>query len=213
MRRTAGFALLLVSLAMLWGCSHTVLVPVPPRMDLHSYGTLGVVEFACDSDPSIDAQATREFEARIHAAQPGTPLVELGSRGAVLAAVGGRKFDADALRKIGAKYGVDAIFLGEIAYSEPKTDVKLTDVTKLEGDVRTVVRGDIFGRLVETRNGASVWSSSAWATKQVGRLSVSAERGVSGAMRSSNPREEMVATLVYHLTQDFRPSSMRQRVK
>jgi hypothetical protein len=72
MRRSVGIALLL-SLAMLWGCSHTVLVPVPPRMDLHAFGTLGVVEFASNSDPAINAQATREFEAHIHAAQPGTP--------------------------------------------------------------------------------------------------------------------------------------------
>jgi len=36
---------------------------------------------------------------------------------------------------------------------------------------------------------------------------------VSGTMNNSNPREEMVPTLVYHLTQDFRPSSSRQQVK
>ena len=79
--------------------------------------------------------------------------------------------------------------------------------------MRIEVRGDISSRLLETRTGASVWSSSAWARRQVGRLNVSAEQGVSGTMRSSNPREEMVPTLVYHLTQDFRPSSVRQRVK
>jgi hypothetical protein len=79
--------------------------------------------------------------------------------------------------------------------------------------VRTEVRGDISSRLVETRTGASVWSSSAWARRQVGRLNVSAEQGVSGTMNNSNPREEMVPTLVYHLTQDFRPSSVRQQVK
>jgi hypothetical protein len=212
MRKSARFALLL-SLASLWACSHTVVVPVPPRMELKSYGTLGLMEFASNSNAAINAQTTREFQAHIHAAQPGTRILELGNRQAVLAAVGGRQLDADALRKIGEKYGVDAIFLGDIAYSEPKTDVKLSDVTKLEGGVRIEVRGDISSRLLETRTGASVWSSSAWARRQVGRLNVSAEQGVSGTMRSSNPREEMVPTLVYHLTQDFRPSSVRQRVK
>jgi len=212
MLKSAGLALLL-SLATLWGCSHTVVVPVPPRMELKSYGTLGIVEFASNSDPAINARTTREFQTHIHAAQPGTRILELGTREAVLAAVGSRQLDADALRKIGEKYGVDAIFLGDIAYSEPKTDVKITDLTKLEGSVRTEVRGDISSRLVETRTGASVWSSSAWARRQVGRLNVSAEQGVSGTMNNSNPREEMVPTLVYHLTQDFRPSSVRQQVK
>ena len=212
MLKSAGFALLL-SLATLWACSHTVVVPVPPRMELKSYGTLGIVEFASKSDPAINARTTREFQTHIHAAQPGTRILELGTREAVLAAVGGRQLDADALRKIGEKYGVDAIFLGDIAYSEPKTDVSVTDFSKLEGSVRTEVRGDISSRLVETRTGASVWSSSAWARRQVGRLNVSAEQGVSGTMNNSNPREEMVPTLVYHLTQDFRPSSVRQRVR
>lgn len=209
MRKYAGFTLL--SLAVLWGCSSTELVSVPPRMDLKSYGTLGIVEFASNSDSTINTYATRQFQAHIQAAQPGTPFLELGSREAVLAAVGANQFDADTLKKIGDKYGVAAIFLGDIVYSE-KTDVKVTDITKVEGGVRTEVRGDISSRLVETRTGASVWSSSAWAKRQIGRLSVS-EQGVSGGMSNSNPREEMVPALVKHLTQDFRPGSVRRRVK
>jgi hypothetical protein len=212
MRSTAGFALL-VSLAILGACSHTVVVPVPPRMDLKGFGTLGVVEFTSNADPAINARATREFQAHIHSAQPGTRLLELGSREALLAAVGGRQLDADALKKVGAKYSVDAVFLGEIAYSEPTTDVTVTDITKLEGRVRTEVRGDISSRLLETRTGASVWSSSAWAKRQVGRLSVSAEQGVSGSMRNADPREEMVPSLIFYLTEDFRPGSVRQTVK
>lgn len=212
MQKSIGFAMLL-SVAMLWGCSHTVVVPVPPRMELQSFGTLGIVEFTSNSDLAINSQTTREFQAHIHSAQPGTRILELGTREEVLAAVGGRQLDAVALRKIGEKYRVDAIFIGNIAYSEPKADVRITDSTKLEGGVRVEVRGDISGRLVETRTGANVWSSSAWARRPVGSLSVSAEQGVSGAMRRSDPREDMVPTLVYHLTQDFRPSSVRQQVK
>jgi hypothetical protein len=209
MRRYAGFTLLL-SLAMLWGCSRTVLVPVPPRMELKSYGTLGIVEFASNADRAINAHATRKFQEQIQAAQPGTRFIELGNREPLLAAVGGSQLDADALRKIGEKYGVAAIFLGDIAYSEPKTDVKLTDLTRLEGGARTELRADISSRLVETRTGASVWSSSAWVRRQIGRVSVSTERGVRAEASKSNPREEMIPALVYQLTHDFRPSSVRQ---
>jgi hypothetical protein len=213
MRKSAGFVLLLLSLATLWGCSHTVEVPVPPRVELQGYGTLGLVQFASNSNPAINAQTTREFESHIHAAQPGTRIVELGTPESLLAQVGSRQLDAQALRRIGEKYGVDAVFLGNLTYSEPKADIQLTDATKLEGGVRIEVRGDISSKLVETRTGASVWSSSAWARRQLGHLNLSAEQGVSGAMRSSNPREEMVPALVYHLTEDFRPSSVRQQVK
>jgi hypothetical protein len=210
MHKYAGFTLL--SFAVLWGCSSTELVSVPPRMDLKSYGTLGIVEFASNSDSTINTNATRQFQEHVQAAQPGTPFLELGSREAVLAAVGASRFDVDTLKKIGDKYGVAAVFLGDIVYAE-KTDVKVTDITKVEGGVRTEVRGDISSRLMETRTGANVWSSSAWAKRQVGRLSVSAEKGVSGGMSNANPREEMLPALVKHLTQDFRPSSVRRRVK
>jgi hypothetical protein len=198
---------------MFSGCSHTVVVPVAPRVELRGYGTLGIVEFDSNFSPAVDARATLEFQSHIHAAQPGTRIVELGTRESLLAAVGGQQLDADALRRIGEKYGVDAIFLGSVTYSEPKTEISVTDVTRLEGGVRIELMGDIASRLVETRTGANVWSSSAWARRQLGRVSVSAEQGVSGTVRNANPREEMVPTLVYHLTQDFRPGSVRQRVK
>jgi hypothetical protein len=212
MRKSTGWVLM-SSVAMLWACSHTVVVTVPPRLDLQGFGTVGIVEFTSNSDAAINNQTTREFQAHIHSAQPGTRILELGSREEMLAAVGSRQLDAAALRRIGEKYGVDAIFMGNIAYSQPKTDVRITDSTKLEGGVRIEVRGDISGKLVETRTGANVWSSSAWARRPVGSVSVSADQGVSGSMRRSNPREEMVPTLVYHLTQDFRPSSVRQQAK
>src|SRR5512138_242361 len=199
MRKVVGFAAVVLSLATLWGCSHTVTVQVPPRVDLQSYGTLGLLDFASNSSASVNAQATREFESHVHAAQPGTRIVELGSRDSLLAAVGSRQLDAQTLRRIGEKYGVDAIFVGTVSYSEPRTEVKVADISRLEGGVRVELRGDINGKLIETRTGASVWSSSAWARRQLGTVSVSAEQGVNGSLRSSsNPREEMVPSLVYH---------------
>jgi hypothetical protein len=181
-------------------------------MDLKSYGTLGIVEFASNSDAGINSRATREFQAQIHAAQPGTRLVELGSREALFGA-GGRPPDVEVLRKIGAKYGVDAIFLGDIAYSDPVTNVKIGDLSKLEGGMHTEVRGDMSARLVETRTGASVWSSSSWARRQVNRVSISSQQGMSGSMGNENPQAEMLSALVGHLTNDFRPTSVRQQVK
>ena len=215
MRKVAGFAAVVLSLVVLAGCSSTktVTVQVPPRADLQGFGTLGLVDFESNASRSIDAQTTREFGSHIHAAQPGTRIIKLGSRDTVLAAVGSKEFDQQTMRKIGKKYGVDAIFVGSLNYSEPKTEVVITDVAKLEGGVRMDLRGDINIELLETRTGASMWSSSAWAKRQLGRVSVSAEQGVNGGVRSaSNPREDMVASLVYRVTEDFRPTLTRQKV-
>lgn len=206
---------ILLALAMLLGaCSHpTVLVSVPPRMDLRNYPTLGIVDFTSGPEQALGARAARQFQEQVQTAQPGTRFIELGDRDAVLAAVGARQLDVSALRKIGEKYGVAAVFVGELAYSEPTVDVKLMDLTKLEGGMRAEMRGDVSSRLVETATGASVWSRSAWARRQIGSVNVSAEQGVSGGGRTSNPREAMLPTLVYQLTHDFRPTSTRQPAK
>jgi len=211
-RLSTGLALLLAA-AVLAGCARTERVSVPPRIDLSRYGTLGVVEFTSNAGPAVNAKATREFQQRIHAAQPGTPLLELGSRETVLAAVGAQALDAGALKKIGAKYGVDAVFLGEIVYSDPQTKVQIRDLTRLEGSAKTTLRGDMSARLLEARSGASVWSSGSWATRTIGGVSVSAERGVSGGMSEGDPRELMVPAMLDHLTDDFRPSTVKRRVK
>ena len=205
-------AIYAVIAAAVVGCSHThtVLVPVPPRVDLKPYGTLGIVDFSSNGDRTTATQATRQFQEHAQEAQPGTRFLELGSREAVLAGVGASDFNPDALRRIGQKYGVKALVLGEVVYSEPRTDIKLADITKLEGGVRSELRADISARLLETSSGASAWTRSAWTKRQLGNLNVSAERGVSGSLGKSDPREEMVTTLVYHLTHDFRPSTVRE---
>lgn len=212
MRAYTGIALL--ALALLCACSsNTVLVSVPPRMELKSYGTLGIVDFASNAERSTSTRATRQFQEQIQSAQPGTPFIELGDRDALLSAVGARQLDLAAIRKIGEKYGVRAIFVGDLNYSEPRMDIKVSDIAKLDGAVRAEMRGDIASRLIDTATGASVWSSSAWARRQLGAVRVSATEGVSGGVSRSNPRDEMVPALVYHLTEDFRPTTMRQPVK
>jgi len=185
---------------------------VPPPVDLAPYRTLGVIEFTSNATGAINGRATQQLQEQVQAAQPGTRFIELGSREAVLAAVGRNQLDADAAKRIGRKYGVAAVFVGELAYSDPKTDIRVSDLTKLEGGVRTEVKGDISARLLETETGASVWSNSGWVRRQVGRLNVS-EYGVSGAVSKSDPREEMVTALVFQLTHDFRPSTTRQPAK
>jgi hypothetical protein len=206
----SSVAALLLSLGIFSGCTSSVLVRVPPRMDMKAYETTGILDFASNADATINQYATQQFQQQLQAAQPGTRFIELGARESILAAVGAKQLDADAIRKIGQKYGVTAIFHGNITYSEPTTDIRVTDLSRLQGGVKAEIKGDIFGRLVETTTGASIWSSSAWAKRPLGGV-VSRDQGVSVALKNSNPRYEMVPTLVYHLTNDFRASTVRQK--
>lgn len=202
--------------AVLCGCSsspRTVMVPVPPRVDLKPYGTIGIIDFSSNAERATSVHATRQFQEQVQEAQPGTRFLELGSREVVLSAVGAKELDATTLRKIGQMYKVNAVFLGEVVYSEPTTDIKVSDISRLQGGMRTEVRGDMSTRLFETSAGASIWTRSAWAKRQLSNFRVSAEQGVTGSVSKANPREDMVPSLVYQLTHDFRPSTTRERVQ
>lgn len=203
-----------LALAFLSGCaSKTVLVEVPPQVDMAAYPTIGIVEFVANADETIAQRATRRFQESVQRAQPGTRFIELGTREQVLAAVGARELDAQTIRKIGQKFGVAALFLGELTYSDPKIDVVGFDPTRLQGAVKAELKGDMSSRLMETSSGASIWSGSSWAKRQLGSVRVSADLGVSGSMSQSNPRAEMTSDMVHHLTHDFRPTSRRQRIE
>ena len=194
-----------------WGCSTAVVVTVPPRVTLQGYGAVGIVEFDSDAPGRTAAQATRQFQEQVHAAQPGTRFIDLGTSEALLDSVGRQRFDVEAFRRIREKYGVAALFLGELDYAEPQTSVKLGDLTRLEGGMRTEIRGELSVRLVETGSGASVWSSSAWARRELGSVHVSAQGGVTAQVGHADPREAMLPALAYQLTHDFRPRTERQR--
>ena len=128
----------------------------------------------------------------------------------MLGAIGATQLDVDAMTQIGKKYGVSAVFLGEIVYSDPKTDVRVNDITTLDGSIRTEIKGDVSGKLMETQVGASVWSSSAWAKRQLTGVTVSPKRGLRTTIGDSNPRKDMLPALMFHLTEDFRPRMVRQ---
>jgi len=207
LERAMRRSLACLAVLALAACASTTFVTVPPRLELKSFEPLGIVEFASASGGRASAQATRQFQERIQAAQPGTRFIDLGTAEALLESVASAQFDVEAFRKIGDKYGIAALFIGELAYSEPSADFKMADFSR--GAVRAEIRGELSARLVETRTGASVWTSSAWARREIGSLNVSAQGGVSAHIGKADPRDEMVRALVHHLTADFRPARVQ----
>jgi hypothetical protein len=210
-------ALLLLFLSLgLLGCSGSryVTVRVPPEVDLRNYQAVGIIDFASNADAAINRYATQRFQSSVQSAQPGTRLIELGTADSVLAAIGARQLDADAIKKLGTRFGVAAVFEGNIKFSEPKVSVRgITDLALAQGGARAEMRGDMFVRLVETRTAAGVWSNSSWATKQLGGVHVSSDGGIAGTVRTSNPREEMVPDLVREVLTGLRESTVRRRVE
>jgi hypothetical protein len=210
--RTASLSLVFLSLGFSGCGGNYVTVRVPPDVDLKSYEAIGLVEFASNAEASIGRHATERFQSQVQSAQPGTRLVDLGTEPSVLAAVGASKLDADAIKKIGARFGVAALFQGHITYSNPKVKIGgLTDMAIAQGGVRADLRGDMFVKLLETKTAASVWSNSSWATRKLGDVHLSGG-GVSGSVQSFDPQRDMVADLVREVTTGLRETTARKRV-
>ena len=205
----------LLVVAFLTGCgggSQYVNVEVPPRFDVAMLGTVGLIEFTSNADTAVNQYATQQFQQRLLSAQPRARVVELGTMQSVLAAVGSSRLDGEAVRKIGRKYEVAGVFHGNIAYGEPAMDVNVRDISNLRGSMHQTIRGDLYCTFVEAKSGATLWSSSAWSQRQFGGVAVS-QNSINVGDKSENPRHDMIPGLMQRVTEDFRGSVVRERVK
>lgn len=194
------------ALFVLQGCSHAPQVEVPARVQLTRWPTLGIVEFRGAAEPELASLATGQFVQMLHAAQPGTSILELGSAQRVLAEVGHDALDFEAARAIGERYGVDAIFTGELVFDAPKPRVSVGDAFDSVA-ARADVTGRLAVRLLDGRTGASVWRDSSSATAPVAHFGLAEGAGpVFGVSDPSDARTELVQALVQQQRFDFYPS-------
>jgi hypothetical protein len=145
-------------------------VYVPPRLDLARYSTIGIVEFDATGSPGLGALATREFLSSVHDAQPGTPVLELGSAARAFGLSAGATPDAEAVRALAARNQVDAIVLGAIAEQKSKPRVALDVRQGLAASAHLL--GTLDVRVLEARTGATVWSAAARSEVPVAALGV-----------------------------------------
>lgn len=192
---------LLAALLATLGCATKV--HIPPRVDLAAWHTIGLVEFSGDPELLLRTLATRDFMQRLQAAQPGVRIVELGSQQRVLREVGHGELDFESARAIGERFEVDAVFVGDLDFSEVKPSVAVGRAfASLEA--RVDVNGQAAAKLFETRSGATVWSRSSSASANVARIGL--RYGVIPTFGASDPSEVhagLVHQLITDLTGDF----------
>ena len=152
-----GIAILAIALVVVACSSQRVLMP--PRVDLHAFGTIGILEFTPNTFDGLNQQATREFLSAIHAAQPGVPVVELGNQDIVLRGLGRYVLDPDAIRAIGKKHRVDAVAVGVLESRRIEPSIALGRSAE-SLSASAALEGALTVRIVDTRSGATVWSSS-----------------------------------------------------
>jgi hypothetical protein len=206
LRAACLLALLCMTGVGLPGCGHHPSAPqirIPPRIDLSRLGALGIVDFASPGHEAFGADTTREFLAALQSAQPGTPVLELGDEHALLVQLGRETFDADALRALAEKRHVDAVIVGalesqrvspKVAFDTPSTWASAS--ADLEATLRV--------RILDTRSGATLWSTLARAKAQIAGLDVG-PNGVSNVGTNGRDEAQQVLTtrLVRNATGDF----------
>jgi hypothetical protein len=190
-------------------CAHYQDVPVPPQVDLTRYPALGLVRFASNSGRAYEAYATQKFLQHVTQAQQ-VRIVDLGTVEQALAGVGMSQFDAAAMRAIGAKYGVQAVFNGTLEFTGASPSVSLSSLGSL--GIRAEVQGTLTTTLYETQAGAILWTDTAADRGSAGGISL--EPGAVGVDFSNvdNAYTRMIGRMSFQVTDSFRSHWVRQRV-
>lgn len=194
--------------------SKTVVEPVsvwvPPRVDLAAYRAIGMVEFASNQPGGLPRLTSERFLATLQSSQPGVRVIELGPEAQVLQAIGRGALDFQAVKEIGAKYGVDAVVTGRLELSQMKPKLKLANPLA-SMNLRADVEAALVARVLETGTGATLWTGSSNGSAPV--ASASLNQLGRGALHAAKPEDAygaLVHDLVYDITSDFRGYYERQ---
>ncbi len=186
------------------GCAHTVVVEVPPKIDLQPYETIGIVEFSSNARENLNQIATQQFMGFIQNAQPRVRFLELGPEEQLVKKLGRDALDIEAVQAIGKRYGVSSIFTGSFEISDVKPEVSVgTDLSSVRA--AAVVNISMVSKHWETVSGATIWSNSRRGSWKVAGLHSNA-RDISFRMNSSEDQYgRYLEELAFAVTDPFRP--------
>jgi hypothetical protein len=181
-------------------------------MDLSRYRSIGIIEFSSAGTAGLGPYATQEFIHQIQHAQPGLRFVELGNKAQVLAVIGRRELDLEAIKLIGSKFNVDLLAAGSVEVSDIKADFKLSKAfTSINAKATTNL--SLSAKFWETATAATAWTDS------VGMECPVAELGLDSRGKASvginDPQEKyghIVSEMIHCLMPDFQPRYIKKRI-
>ena len=183
---------------------------MPAPVDLHAFGTIGMLEFTSAAGSDINVRAGGEFLAAIHSAQPGVPVLEIGDRNRSLADVGHTALDAEAIRALGKRHQVDTLLVGELEAQRVRPGFSFG--TGLESmSAGADLKGALTVRMYDTRTGATLWTEAVTGCQPLAAVAVA--HGDLAGLGVTDPQEaegRLVQSLVSQATQDFWPYWVRQ---
>ena len=187
-----------------FGCAHTVVVQIPPKIDLQPYETIGIVEFTSNSQENLNQIATQKFMGCIQNAQPQVRFLELGPEDQLVRKLGRNALDIEAIKAIEKQYGVSSIFTGRVEISNVKPKVSIaTDLSSLRASA--VVNISMVSKHWETVSGATLWSNSRQGHWKVAGIRSNAQ-DISFSMNTPEDQYgRYLEQLAFAVTDNFRP--------
>ncbi len=201
------------AMIMMLACAHTEKVLVPPKVDLKSYPSIGVVEFSTNAEDTLKPYVTQNFIENIQSAQPGTRILELGDADHLLRSLGHSQLNPETIQSIGQKYKVDAIIVGHLQVSQVKPKINVYTASK-SLNAKAYVEAALKTRIMETDSGATCWTRATSGKTQVAKINLM--KGGPFSVGVSDPKEKygkLVPKLVYANTMDFRSKYEYRTVK
>ena len=189
-------------------CGGAHYAQVPARLNLHPYGRVAVVSFYSDqSSSNLSGFATQQFAEALLASQPGIELLEVNAAGASSRDLTTNADSAAIARALGTARA-PAAFVGRLTVSgvKPRAGVGGSAGVKLSADVRA----ELTVRLLTTDGAATVWRSSAAASRTVGHVALAGRLPSIGGRDPNDAYGEIVRELVADVTRDLRPTLVKQ---
>src|SRR4030043_1430180 len=195
-------------LLLLFGCGHYAWFP--PEVNIPPEQKVGLIRFTLkNAEGGLYVFATDRFLQEVMRAQRGARLLELGTLPEVLADVGEEKLDADAVRKIGSRHGVDSVFSGEIMISDVKPQVSVDAFIKDLG-MRASFTIYVSAKLQSTDSGVVLWTDSVERKETVAFLGLMhGQVPYFGAQDKEGANGGLFDGLPHDVTWDFRPIKRR----
>lgn len=214
MKQNIVAAVGLVLLVGIFGCSShqppVQAVMVPPRVDLAPHQTIGVLEFDSDTKGKLASFATTRFVEMARRDQGLVRMMNLGSARRTLRTAGQKSWTPALYKSVGDEHGVQTLFVGQLTISDIKPGFSLAGALS-SGEITAQVDASLTVELVEASTGASLWSSSSRAARNIGHVSVF--RGGEFSFDAADPEAAygvLVDALVEQVTRDFRSTWVRQ---
>ena len=174
---------------------------VPPRLDVRHFGRVGLVTFTVENAKgTLHQYATTRFAEGVLAAQPGVEVLEVGAMDTLQQRLGESEFGIESAQALGKAHNVPAVFVGHLKVSNPTMSGGLNG---LAPHLESTVRMDLAVQLLSTADGGTLWRSSAWASEQVGEISLGGGELEFGAKDPEKAYGHIVGRLVRLVTQDM----------